>query len=285
MGLADGRWVDLEGGSNARDLGGLPLADGGETVRGVFFRTDTPQEWTEADLAGWRERRVALVVDLRAPSETRREGRAALDVEHLQAPLIPDALMDPEQRDEARAAARRALSEHAESTRDDDDVVPAAADEPDAIVHDSGDDARARHYLYYFEGPGGEQLAAALRAMAATDEPVLFHCAAGKDRTGALAMVLGELAGVRRDALADDYAATNERLGGVDERLRRLPSYSSDLVDVPVEEMRCEPGVVPRLLGLLDQRHGGVRAWALAAGVPEADLDRLGARLRGTATA
>ena len=279
MGLADGRWVDLEGGSNARDLGGLPLAGGGETARGVFFRTDTPQEWTEADLAAWRERGVGLVVDLRAPSETRREGRAALDVEHLQAPLIPDALMDPEQREEARAEARRVLAEHEEAAREVS--PPAAVDEPDAIVHDSGDDARARHYLYYFEGPGGRQLAAALTALAATDRPALFHCAAGKDRTGVVAMVLGELAGVPREALADDYAATNERLAGVDARLRRLPSYADDLVDVPSEELRCEPGVVPRLLGLLDQRHGGVRAWARAAGVAEADLDRLAARLRG----
>src|SRR5437588_10808562 len=54
-------------------------------------------------------------------------------------------------------------------------------------------------------------LAAALRAIAEADGvPLLYHCSAGKDRTGWLSAVLLSVLGVDRETILADYLATNE---------------------------------------------------------------------------
>jgi protein-tyrosine phosphatase len=49
-------------------------------------------------------------------------------------------------------------------------------------------------------------------SIAEADGPVLFHCMAGKDRTGLVAALLLELAGVSRDVIAADFTETDRQL-------------------------------------------------------------------------
>ena len=49
-----------------------------------------------------------------------------------------------------------------------------------------------------------------LTALATDDVPQLFHCTAGKDRTGWAAALLLEIAGVDRDTIMADYLLTND---------------------------------------------------------------------------
>ena len=65
-------WLDLEGASNVRDLGGLPAATG-RTRHGVLLRSDALDVLTAADVAALASVGVAHVVDLR---DGRRAGRA-----------------------------------------------------------------------------------------------------------------------------------------------------------------------------------------------------------------
>ena len=247
------RWVQVEGSSNVRDLGGLPLTGGGETAYGVVYRSDTLQEWTPADREAWRRRGLGLVVDLRTPLEAEQEGRGPLvdagEVRYLNAPLLPDEAV----------------------LRGDSELV----------VHDDSRSARVERYLSYLSGDGGANLVRAVEAIAASEQPALFHCAAGKDRTGVVAAVLLEVAGVERQAVVDDYALTTQRLDGIKERLGRLPSYARDMADRDPSHHLAEPGTMRALLDALDERHGGARAWLLAHGVAEETLQRLALRLRG----
>ncbi len=48
----------------------------------------------------------------------------------------------------------------------------------------------------------------------AHDAPVVFHCTAGKDRTGFAAALLLHALGVSDDVIMRDYLLTNERLAG-----------------------------------------------------------------------
>lgn len=249
------RWVDLEGGSNVRDLGGLPLRDGGTTASGVFYRSDTPQEWTAADQAQWRARGLALVVDLRAPAEVEAEGRAPVDCAWVNTPLIPNGAIVPGEE----------APEH----------------EDEAIVVDADLDERVAHYLGYLTGYGGPHLVRAVLALAAAEGPALFHCAAGKDRTGVLAAVLQELADVEREAVVADYALSSERIAAIDARLRRLPTYAAGLEGIPRDLLMTRPETMRDLLAAVDEHLGGVRSWLLGRGVPAGELDLLAARLRG----
>jgi len=220
------RWVVVEGSSNVRDLGGLPLIGGGMTAYGVFYRSDTPQEWTEPDAQGWRMRRVGLVVDLRAPLEAEQEGRGPLvdrgDVRYLNAPLLPDR------------------------------VVVRGHEE--LVVHDNSRAARVERYLAYLSDEGGGNLVRAVEALATSPMPALFHCAAGKDRTGVLAAFVLEVAGVEREATVADYGLTSERLPGILERLSRLSSYARDIAASDHDHHLAEPGTMRALLETIDTR-------------------------------
>jgi protein-tyrosine phosphatase len=50
-------------------------------------------------------------------------------------------------------------------------------------------------------------VAAAMGAIADATGPVLFHCGAGRDRTGMISAMLEQIVGVDRDAILDDYAS------------------------------------------------------------------------------
>ena len=76
-------------------------------------------------------------------------------------------------------------------------------------------------YRWFVTDPvARERFAALLRLLADPDGvPLLFHCSAGKDRTGwAAALVLTAL-GVDRETVLADYLLTNERSAVVVERV------------------------------------------------------------------
>ncbi len=246
------RWLSLQGADNARDLGGLPLRDGGTTVRGRVLRTDTLQELTGADVALLDGYPVDLVVDLRTPVEAEREGRGPLrerPVDYVNLPFVPDSV-----------------------------IVP---DDPrhEVVVADRLRTDRVEHYLDYLR-LAAPRVLAALEAVAEPREgAVLFHCAAGKDRTGVLAALVLEAAGVERDAVLDDYALTNERLPLIGARLARLPTYSGYVGTLRPEDMAADRTTMEGFLARVDVDFGGVDAWIRQSGGSGELSARLAARL------
>jgi protein tyrosine/serine phosphatase len=103
--------------------------------------------------------------------------------------------------------------------------------------------------------------------------PLVFHCQAGKDRTGVLAaLVLGCL-GVERSAIVDDYVLTATRMDLILGRLRRDPQYADRFDELPPSVFVVEASTMEGFLDGLDERFGGARKWALGVGVTEAQLD------------
>jgi protein-tyrosine phosphatase len=111
----------------------------------------------------------------------------------------------------------------------------------------------------------------------------VFHCTAGKDRTGVLAALLLAVMGVGDDDIVADYALTNLALPAIYERLARDPAYGEWMVQVPASRRVAQPATMHRFLRLLEREHGGARAWLEQAGVAPASLDALRTRLRVSA--
>ena len=166
------RAISVEGLHNARDLGGLIRAGGGLTPFGIFFRSEnlhavTPEGWQTLHALG-----IRTVIDLRQPVECHQVSYNA-----------------PE----------RFTVAHVDHDGLDD--------HPD-FWGDYWETGLVGTALYYL--PHLKQLphrsAAVLSAIARAPEGgVLFHCAAGRDRTGIIAMLLLTVAAVAPEAIVDDY--------------------------------------------------------------------------------
>lgn len=106
----------------------------------------------------------------------------------------------------------------------------------------------------------------------ASDEPTVFHCTAGKDRTGFAAALLLHALGADDDLVMQDYLETNARL--------QIPEVSR--WGLPRESMlvlwRVQPEFLQAALDEAQVRHGSVDAYLRdALGVGDAQRERLGA--------
>ncbi len=121
-----------------------------------------------------------------------------------------------------------------------------------AIVKDRDSADRIEHYLDYLR-LAGDSVARALHLLAQPAAgPALFHCAAGKDRTGMLAALLLSLVGVHPEAIIADYVQTNERIDRVNARLADRPSYNHSVTSLTSGQLACRPEVMRGFLAGVD---------------------------------
>jgi protein tyrosine/serine phosphatase len=242
------RHLDWPGTLNVRDLGGIPLAGGGETRYGQVVRADNIPSLTDD---GWRalaDHGVTRIVDLRWPEERAEDPPRDVDVEVVHVSLFGE--MDPHFDDPI------------------DDYVPA------------GDAAGYFGWMYERAWEVHQaELGEALCAIADAPPGVtLFHCFAGKDRTGLVAALLLRVAGAAIDDIADDYALSGPNLdadrswvdGAPSDEHRRRRALR---VQSPAQAMGSA-------LRLLEERYGSVEDYLRGAGLDDERIERLQGRLQ-----
>lgn len=110
---------------------------------------------------------------------------------------------------------------------------------------------------------------------AAPPEPLLFHCVAGKDRTGLVAALLLALADATPQAIAQDYAESADNL-----RAGYLERYADAEPSRILEALRCPEEGAHNMLDFL-ARAGGVQTYLTQIGLTAQQIARLRERLRG----
>ena len=240
------RLVPLSGAFNFRDLGGYPAGDGEVVRRGRLFRSDGLHRLTDPDIDILRSLGLATIIDLRTPGEVKHTGRGLLG-------------------DEAMRYHHLA-------------VMQRGAGEAVGAPAPAGDDL-AERYLWYLD-TGRQALVEAIGLVAEpANHPLVFHCTAGKDRTGVLAALVLDILGVDREVIVADYVITADRLDLIIDRIRADPTYSAGMSKVPASRFTVEAGTMERFLDELHAIFGDARSWAIGAGVSPADLDRMRADL------
>jgi hypothetical protein len=242
------RWLALEGLDNVRDVGGLPLRDGGRTRPGVLMRSASLHYLTPGDVEHLVDvLGLKLVLDLRTRREVDRDGPTAV----------------------ARAGVETVwLSFLAENG----EPLPEADDDLDPMVH---------NYLGYLS-QRGENVVQAVRRLAAPDAgPALVHCAAGKDRTGMLVALVLDAVGVQRPAVLADYVLSAEQVPAM---FRRWTTAAGEPMPTDLTRHLPRAEVMDTVLARLDAEHGtgeagGAAGWLRANGLDDADLERLRGRL------
>lgn len=252
-------WIKLDGAVNVRDLGALATDDGRVTASHRLLRGDNLQDLSPSDVRTLvADIGVTTVVDLRSPLEVAADGPGPLtrigSVRHSYHSVLPE-----------RGAAT-------------DVAADALATRRDGAMSRYPDDIRCGYYLGYLEDRP-DQVVAALRSIAQASGAALVNCAAGKDRTGVVVAMALTVAGVRREAVVADYAASAERMDAILERLRSSRTYASDVDSVPAAEQAPRPQTMDAFLGQLDARYGGAQGWLAERGFSPSDVSSLRAKL------
>ncbi|EWT07780.1 protein tyrosine phosphatase [Intrasporangium chromatireducens Q5-1] len=129
----------------------------------------------------------------------------------------------------------------------------------------------AGYHRYLVDGP--DRVVEAVRTlMDPARQPALFHCAAGKDRTGVVAALLLDALGVTRDAIVADYALTARGIAPIIDRLADAEPYRAQLAGTTADDHQPRVEVMSAFLGWLEGSWGGARRWLRVHGVTSAEL-------------
>ncbi len=238
------RLVRLDAVHNFRDMGGYPTVDGRTTTWGRLFRADGLYRLTGADLDVVRELGLQTVIDLRTHAELEERGTFPVDRHPVQFRHVS--------------------------------VITETWTAEDAEGEDDPADFLERAYLSILE-EGEQRLAEAFMMLCEPGAlPAVFHCAAGKDRTGMLAMMLLGSLGVLDEYIVADYALTAEGM----ERMRvwaerEFPEIFERIKSGPAIFSAAVPEAMLRMIGHVRQRHGSILGFVMALGVPAEAIERL----------
>jgi protein-tyrosine phosphatase len=226
--------IELQGAYNVRDLGGLRTKDGRITRPGVIYRGDSLDHITPGDTKILFDKLgIGAIIDLRTKAETELVDNLHFPVPRYRYSVLVEGRLGHE---------------------------PFPSDDPFEL---------GKVYLSNIDGGRAavratfEIIAANLLAGVAT----LFHCAAGRDRTGIMSALLLGVVGVTRGQIAMDYVQSNRNARRVTRKLAENPLYANHDTDRP-EVILLHERTILEYMRLLQERFGGPVQFCLDSGVP-----------------
>ena len=181
--------IPYDGVNNTRDLGGMKTKDGATVKDGFLFRGGMLFNASDKDKEHLTSA-LDLVVDFRSDQEVLEKPDPELEgIDNFHIPILE----------------QRAAGVTREKKTDEQIKLPSynTVEEAKAIM--------SRVYRRFVESDySRSQYEKFMRlVMDGKYERILWHCTAGKDRTGFAAMVLQRILGIEDDVIMEDYLITN----------------------------------------------------------------------------
>ncbi|KAI0727345.1 protein-tyrosine phosphatase-like protein [Fomitopsis betulina] len=248
-------FVAISGVVNVRDLGGYPseTSPGHVTRPGFIFRSGEVSSITDDGKAQLRELGVTTVYDLRSDTEIERYDTPCPEIDGVEIARIP--VFKVEDYSPPMMAKRFELYASGKTE---------AFMELYSQILDHGGPAFGAIFKHVRDRPS---------------EPFVFHCTAGKDRTGVAAALLLELVGASDDAITEDYALT--RVGReparqmVMARLAQVPLFATN-TEAALNMFTCRHDTMLAFLKLLRDKYGGVEKYLTTfAGLSPQDIQTI----------
>jgi len=234
------RRIDLPGCANFRDLGGYPARGGMRLRWRRLFRSDALHGLTPEGVDRIvDELEIGAIVDLRSTGEVGVEGRGQL-------------------RDRSPVYYHLPLF---------DGPLTVGPELPSPIT-------LADRYFLMVEH-AKLQIARIVGVLAECSTPAVYHCAAGKDRTGLISAIVLGLLGVPDEFIVADYAATQDNLDAIIDRLMQSVGYREAIENLPADTLHARPETMFSLLDRLRDQYGSIRGYANDIGLSDAVIDRL----------
>ena len=220
----------LQGASNFRDVGGYRNADGRCVRRGQVFRSDHLAGLTPEDLARLASLGIGHSLDFRGAAEYSATPYAIPGVQRLALTIEPTVI-----------ARMQALVVQGIVPTTEETVALMCETYRDFVNQNAGTFGRFLKHL--LEQP----------------TPQVFHCTAGKDRTGFAAALLLSALGVDRATIEHDYLLTNQ-LYKRDNRLE-----GSGHPHVMKVLWQVQPEFLHAAFDAVDAQHGGMQDYLQGA--------------------
>lgn len=228
---------------NFRDLGGVACGPGRQIRTGRVFRSPAPTRLSPEGVRAIEALDPAAIIDLRGPEEAAGAPHSALPDRRVALPIIPSA----------GARMREAIAGGR--------MTPEVAHEMMVETY--------RGFVEEHTQVFGAFLGEVLRA---GDRPVVFHCTAGKDRTGFAAALLLSALGADDAAVERDYLRTAELWSPPPELASAVPEAAQGAM------FGVHRDYLASAFTALEAAHGDARRFAVAALGAE-DFDTLSASL------
>lgn len=232
---APGTQLAFAGGNNFRELGGY-LADEGKHVRwGQIYRGIPTGKLTgEADRRLLDSLGLRLILDLRSSGEAKKE---------------PDYVPD---------GAR--LVQICGLCAEDGTEIAFAPGDIEKLMQTAEEGESISQRLYRRMLTGNKAFKELFRALEAGETPILFHCSAGKDRTGVAAMLILLALGASDEVICADFEQTNAcRKAEID---AVLAEHAAEIAADPACRMRyyamagVDPAAAPFVLDTIRRKFG-----------------------------
>lgn len=227
--------LPLEGTFNTRELGGYPTRSG-ITNWQTFLRSDDLFSMTSKDIAYLENYGVQTIIDLRSEDEVKKRPCPSLQsIDYKNLPLITGNI-------------------------------------PDATKLPPGESYSMGEFYLSCLQHGTDRIKAVLDCIAESEGCTLFHCAAGKDRTGIIAALLLGLAEVGREDIIANYQTTHTYL-------QANPVFSQpQIAGFPIEMLYSSPDYIACVLDYLMTHYYSVTHYLTEIGVSETTVKTIAER-------
>lgn len=234
------RDVVVSGSFNTRDLGGYRTAHGNLAWRKTF-RSGNMAHVDQTGIATLNQLGVSRIIDLRSHKER-------------------DAEPDPFRSEDGFELIAISLF---------DGLNPGQQPQGNALLD---------LYIHALETQGSV-FVEVLRKVADCPGGALFHCTAGKDRTGLIAALLLSLSGVSDDDVIQDYMLTADRLGPLLKTIEKTAqTFNLSKADY-LPMLECNASTMIKTLEWLDLGFNGAEGYVRSHGFTDDDLKHLRSRL------
>jgi len=215
---------------NFRDLGGIPTIDGRNVKPGLLYRSGEFSKLSDEDIINLEQMGIRMIIDFRS------------DQEVINYPTPEISTVRENKRitavDSARLEAEKLMEE-----QDEDGLSTILIRDYKRLVNDHQDDFRE-----FF------------RVLATTDLlPLVYHCAAGKDRTGLATYLLLIALGVSEEEARKDYMMSNIYFKSIADKIVHEVNAAGNNGDIiwPILIVREE--YLDAALGEMNEKYGGIR--------------------------
>ncbi|KAF8897784.1 protein-tyrosine phosphatase-like protein [Infundibulicybe gibba] len=233
-------FVTISGVPNIRDLGSYPstIYPGKSTRPGFIFRSAEVSGITNEGVEQMRDLGIAKIFDLRSDTEMKRYNSPVPVIDGVEVRWTPVFKTE--------------------------DYSPEMMAKRFQLYASGKIEAFMQLYSQILDHAGPSFGAILRHIRDKPSEGCLFHCTAGKDRTGLIAAIILKLGGVDNEVIAEEYALT--RIGRepsrlmIMERLAKEPYFQSNN-EAAMNMLSCRHETMVAFLKLFEEKYGGAEEY------------------------